>query len=98
MKAVRFLLPAELELFDAAQYYELQAKGLGSEFLDEIDAAIEDIREHPERWPIAKADICRHLVHRFPYAILYRVDPDEILIQATMHLHRRPGYWFGREK
>ena len=29
MKPVRFLRPAELELFDAAQYYELQATGLG---------------------------------------------------------------------
>ena len=96
MKTVRFLRPAELELLDAAQYYELQATGLGSEFLDKIDAAIEDIREHPERWPIVKTDIRRRLVHRFPYALLYRVDPDEIIIQATMHLHRRPDYWLGR--
>ena len=96
MKTVRFLRHAELELLDAAQYYELQATGLGSEFLDKIDAAIEDIREHPERWPIVKTDIRRRLVHRFPYALLYRVDPDEIIIQATMHLHRRPDYWLGR--
>jgi hypothetical protein len=42
MKPVRFLRPAELELLDAAQYYELQAIGLGREFLDKIDAAILD--------------------------------------------------------
>jgi hypothetical protein len=54
MKTVRFLRPAELELHNAAQYYELQATGLGSEFLDKIDAAVEDIREHPGRWPILK--------------------------------------------
>ncbi len=96
MKMVRFLRPAELELLDAAQYYELQATGLGSEFLDKIDAAIEDIREHPDRWPILKTNIRRRLVHRFPYALLYRVDSDEIIIQATMHLRRRPDYWFNR--
>ena len=38
MKPIRFLRPAELELLDAAQYYELQATGLGGEFLDKIDA------------------------------------------------------------
>ena len=96
MKPVRFLRPAELELLDAAQYYELQATGLGSEFLDKIDAAIQDIREAPQRWPIVKASIRRRLVHRFPYALLYRVDTDEIIIQATMHLRRRPDYWLER--
>lgn len=96
MKPVRFLRPAELELLDAAQYYEIQARGLGSEFLDKIDAAILDIREAPERWPIIRSNIRRRLVHRFPYALLYRVEPEEIIIQATMHLRRRPDYWIGR--
>ena len=96
MRPVRFLRPAELELLDAVQYYESQAKGLGSEFLDQIDAAVLDIREAPERWPVIRLSIRRRLVHRFPYALLYRVEPDEIIIQATMHLHRRPDYWMGR--
>ncbi|MGI6100216.1 MAG: type II toxin-antitoxin system RelE/ParE family toxin [Lentisphaerae bacterium] len=96
MKPVHFLKPAELELLDAAQYYEIQARGLGSEFLDKIETAILDIREAPERWPIIRANIRRRLVHRFPYALLYRVEPDAIIILATMHLRRRPDYWVGR--
>jgi hypothetical protein len=51
VKPVRFLRPAELELCDAAQYYERQATGLGVDFLGMIDAAIQDIGENPERWP-----------------------------------------------
>jgi hypothetical protein len=96
MKSIRFLRPAEMEMLDAAQYYEMQASGLGNAFLDQIDKAIQDIREHPERWPILKHNIRRRLIPRFPYALLYRVDPDEIIIQATMHLHRRTDYWAGR--
>lgn len=96
MKPVHVLKPAELELLDAAQYYEIQARGLGSEFLDKIETAILDIREAPERWPIIRANIRRRLVHRFPYALLYRVEPDAIIILATMHLRRRPDYWVGR--
>lgn len=96
MKTVRFLRPAELEMLDAARYYELQAPGLGDDFLDKIGSAIQDIAEHPERWPIIRFNIRRRLVHRFPYAILYRVEPDEIIIQATMHLHRHPDYWLNR--
>ncbi len=96
MKEVRFLRPAELEMLDAAQYYEQQATGLGRDFLDKIDSAVQDIRENPERWPIVQKHIRRRLIHRFPYALLYRIDGEVIVIQATMHLHRRPDYWVGR--
>ena len=96
MRPVRFLRPAELEMLDAAKYYELQATGLGEDFLDKIDTAIQDISENPERWPIVRGRVRRRLVHRFPYALLYSVDPDEVVIQATMHLHRRPDYWTDR--
>ena len=96
MKPVRILRPAELEMLDAARYYELQATGLGADFIDKIGAAIQDISETPERWHIIKDSIRRRLVHRFPYALLYRVDPDEVIVQATMHLRRRPDYWFNR--
>ena len=96
MKPVRILRPAELEMLDAARYYELQATGLGTDFIDKIDAAIQDISENPERWPIIKDNIRRRLIRRFPYALLYRVDPDEVIVQATMHLRRRPDYWFNR--
>lgn len=96
MKIARFLRPAELEMLDAARYYESQAPGLGSDFLNKIDSAVHDIETHPERCPVVSQKVRCRLVHRFPYALLYRVDPDEIVILATMHLHRRPGYWMDR--
>jgi plasmid stabilization system protein ParE len=96
MKAVRFLIPAETEMLEAARYYEQQAPGLGVDFLDKIDSAVRDIGEDPERWPVLRLQIRRRLIHRFPYGLLYRVDPDEIIILAIMHLHRHPDYWIGR--
>jgi hypothetical protein len=36
MKAIRFLRSAELEMLDAARYYEFQAPGLGDKFLDKV--------------------------------------------------------------
>jgi len=83
-------------MLDAAAYYESQAVNLGTDLLSRIDDALDDIREGPERWPIIGANIRRRLIPRFPYAILYKVDQDEIVIIAVMHLHRRPGYWINR--
>ena len=93
MKPVVFLRPAEAEMLDAAQYYEQQAPGLGVDFLAKVESAVQDIGRNPERWPIIQANTRRRLVQRFPFALLYRVDPEHIVIQATMHLHRRPDYW-----
>ena len=96
MKPVRFLEPAEMELNEAARYYTMRVAGLGADFLDSIDAAILDIQDDPERCPIVRSEIRRRLVLRFPYALLYRIDSDEIVIEAVMHLHRQPNYWTSR--
>lgn len=96
MKPVRLLRPAELELLDAARYYELQAPGLGGDFLDRVDSAVRETAHAPLRWPVIRHDIRRRLVHRFPYCLLYRDDPAEVVVLAIMHLHRRPDYWLDR--
>ena len=40
----------------------------------------------------------RILVRRFPYGLVYRVEPDAIFIVAVAHLRRRPGYWRRRQQ
>ena len=47
MKPVRFLDPAKAEMRDAAEYYELQAEGLGFAFLDEIERVVGLIGSSP---------------------------------------------------
>ncbi len=96
MKSVRFLLPAEQEMLDAAQYYESQTEHLGEAFLVKVDSAVRDIAKYPGRWPVIRFDVRRRLVHRFPYGILYRIDPNEVVILAVAHLHRHPNYWISR--
>lgn len=39
----------------------------------------------------------RVLTTRFPYALIHRTPPDEIVIVAVAHTSRRPGYWRDRE-
>ena len=96
MKLVRFLRPAELEMLEAAMFYEQKAPGLGDDFLGKIDSAVHDIGMNPRHWPVVRFDIRRRLIHRFPYGLLYREDPEEIVIPATMHLRRHPDYRLDR--
>lgn len=36
------------------------------------------------------------LLRRYPFGVVYRIEPARILIIAVAHGHRRPGYWRGR--
>ena len=87
---------AELELNDAAQYYEHECQGLGAAFLTEVQRCSDSIVDHPEAGTAIRAGIRRRLVTRFPYAVLYTVKSQEIRILAVMNLRRRPFYWVDR--
>ncbi len=96
MTVARFLLPAEEEMVAAAQYYEHQSVGLGTEFLTEVERTIAAISAHPNAAPKVKGEIRRWLLQRFPFGVLYVTTDEEIVIVAIMHLRRRPGYWEDR--
>ena len=93
---VRFLTPAEIEMFEASAYYEMQATDLGSNFLDIIEEATNEIKENPRAWPEIYQEIRRIIVRRFPYSILYRIHADKIIIVAIMHQKQKPNYWIDR--
>lgn len=77
----------------AAQYYASCQKGLELRFMTAVEHAVQQILEAPERWLILEEDIRRCLTRVFPYAVLYTIERDYVLIIAVMHCHREPGYW-----
>lgn len=84
---------ADTEIIAATQWYDEQRAGLGSEFLDEFEAALARIRLAPETYGVLINRIRQHKLHRFPFAVVYRVESDRIFVLAVMHLHRDPDYW-----
>ncbi len=98
MKPVVILPEAEQEMLEAAQYYHSQSPGLGRDYLFEVERAVRSIATSPQTWPILEGDLRRRLIRRFPCGILYRIDPDEIVIIAVAHLRKKPGYWGNRVK
>jgi len=84
---------ADRELREAIAYYEMREAGLGTEFAVEVCAALGRIADHPNAWPVLEGDLRRCLRNRFPYGLIYSIEPDSIFILAVMHLHRDPDYW-----
>jgi len=95
-RRLRFHPAAAHELESAAAWYEERTTGLGGEFVEAVRAVAESLLEAPERWPAVRGTR-RALVHRFPYAIVYRLKAEDTLeIVAVAHYKRRPRYWSGR--
>ena len=97
MPGIEIHVAAEVELLESAAYYERKRKGLGGEFLDEFDAALDKIEAFPEAWPVYAGEYRRFLLRRFPYGLIYRLESDKIFLIAVAHLHRKPDYWRERD-
>ena len=87
---------AELDLAEAALWYEEQGSGLGDQFLDEVLAVFSTIAETPLMYPIVHRSTRRALIHRFPFGVYYRVETTVIIVVAVMHGSRNPRRWKSR--
>jgi plasmid stabilization system protein ParE len=96
MKHVRLLAVAERELRDAVVFYERQVRHLGRRSAAAVRAARREIAESPQRRPTIGPGVRRLLVQDFPYALIYRIETEDIVVIAVMHLSRRPGCWAAR--
>jgi len=90
---VDFLQSAEDELVEIIAYYNLQSEGLGLEFAAEVKRTIVRISDFPNAWMPLSGRTKRCRTNRFPYAILYQIRADKILIVAIQNLHKHPDSW-----
>lgn len=89
---------ASAELAEAVRWYESKRCGLGVELMDEVTQTIDRLVLNPEIGSPLSTDhrTRRLLVSHFPYQLVYRVRPAEIVVVALAHVKRRPGYWKDR--
>ena len=92
---------AQEELLTQARYYELEHPGLGLDFLDAVDAAIDAIEDFPAAWrPYGDGErepaVRVKQVEGFPVGIVYLVDNGTLVIFAYAHHQRDADYWIHR--
>ena len=92
---IRIHSDAATELAEAVRWYDSKRRGLGGELVDEVAGAIDRVAQNPEAGSPLSADgkTRRVLVPRFPYQLVYRLRPGEVVVVAVAHMKRRPGYW-----
>jgi len=87
---------AEADLETAARWYEEEQPGLAKRFLQDVARSFARLRERPLQFPMVAGDVCRALMHAFPYAIYFRVSNETIVVLAVLHLRRNPRIWQAR--
>lgn len=86
---VKILRATETDLIRGARFYESQAPGLGTYFLDSLFSDIDSLAYfggiHPRHFGFH-----RMLSKRFPFAIYYRLLGDTVTIFAVLDCRRNP--------
>jgi toxin ParE1/3/4 len=87
---------AEAEVQQAASWYAQVSRTIAVRFLEQLEAALESIRENPKRFPVVHRDIRRAQLGSYPYGVFFRLKPKWIRVLGVMHLARNPKRWQGR--
>jgi plasmid stabilization system protein ParE len=96
MKPLSLRAEATAEIQEAFAWYEEQRPGLGHKFLAEVRRTLAAIEESPQRYPKIRGEVRRALPRRFPYSILYIVEPEHTVVFACFHGKRDPRHWQSR--
>ena len=81
------------EIVETAAFYERRVPGLGHSFIDEVERIAGIVREQPQIGQTIDKIFRRIILARFPYSLIYSIEPVRIWIIAVTHQRRRPGYW-----
>lgn len=86
---------AQAEFDDAADWYDQRA-GRGAAFTAAVRRVLTDIAATPEAYPEVHADVREAGVTGYPFAVYYRVEPNQITVLAVYHTSRDPAGWQSR--
>lgn len=89
-RAIILLPEAVIDAGNAFKWYDQQAKGLGEDFIADLELAYKLIAEHPAHYPVRFDSFRRILVKRFPYAIYFEYDDKAVFVHYVFHCAQNP--------
>jgi hypothetical protein len=93
---IKILRSAQNDLLESYYFYELQQDGIGDYFLESLFADIESLKIYAGIHPIYFEKYHRLLSKRFPFAVYYLIECEEIRICAVIDCRRKPAWIRGK--
>lgn len=98
MSRARFVAAARLEYLSEVVYYNKIEPGLGHRFAEEVEEAAARALAFPRSGSPSRFSTRRVMLKTFPFSLVYRPEPDGILVFALAHYAQRPYYWQSRTR
>ena len=76
---------AEIDIENAARWYEDERRGLGVEFIGALDACLDAIEAAPVSFQKVRGEVRRWFLGRFPYSVYFEIVGDQIEVLAVLH-------------
>ncbi|MFO0795583.1 MAG: hypothetical protein U0586_16140 [Candidatus Brocadiaceae bacterium] len=89
---IKILSSASQDLIDGYWFYEKQAEGLGTYFLDSLFSDIDSLIINAGIHPLHFRKYHRMLSKRFPFAVYYRVENKTALVYGVLDCRRSPAW------
>jgi hypothetical protein len=89
---IKILKSAQGDLLGGYRFYEQQKKGVGNYFLDSLNSDIESLKIYAGIHSIHFGRYYRLLSKRFPFAVYYRIEENEIKVYAILDCRRDPAW------
>lgn len=89
---IKILKSASQDLVDGYYFYEKQADGLGSYFLDSLFSDIDSLKIYAGIHSIHFEIYRRLLSKRFPFAVYYKIVDGTIFVHAVLDCRRNPAW------
>ena len=95
-KPIEYLSGARIDFDESFDWYAERSVGAAIGFASAVDEALDNILNDSGRFPLTHGgcDYCG--LKRYPFRIVFRDEPDRLVVVAIAHAKRRPGYWHGR--
>lgn len=87
---LRYTNRAKDDIDLAFAWYERQRRGLGFEFLDCVEASINNIMQFPALYEKCYANFHRCVIRRFPFSIFYTIEENEIVVHSVFDNRQNP--------
>jgi plasmid stabilization system protein ParE len=90
---IRLRPEVETEVLEAMAWYQDRASGVDRDFYRTFHDTLASLRESPERFARVRGEVRRVVFRRFPYALFYVLDGDEVVVLGCVHERRSPEHW-----
>jgi plasmid stabilization system protein ParE len=93
---IRFHPEAQAEYEGGLAWYQARSPQAAMRFEAEVERVLGLVAANPSIFPKYDDENRFIMLRRFPFSVVYQVQPDHVYVMALAHSRRSAGYWRGR--